>query len=268
MSNTPLNFAGSIPQHYDDYLGPFLFEPYAVDLLERTDLSAVKNILEMACGTGRVTKHLAENLPEGTQLTATDLKQDMITVAQQRISSPRVKWETADMTDLPYQDDLFDLVVSQYGIMLVPDQLKALTEAYRVLQKDGKLVFTVWGNVNDNPVWDICARVVNSFFEDHPLDLYAGPFSMHDQQATLDLLTKAGFTTAKVESVTKTGHTDSAATAAKGFIQGLPIFMIIKQKNPALLPKIEEALEKEFIHQLGDQPFQSPLHAWLFEAHK
>jgi trans-aconitate methyltransferase len=59
--STDINFSGSVPQNYDRYLGPLLFEPYAKDLVERINEKNVKRVLELACGTGRVTQHLLKN---------------------------------------------------------------------------------------------------------------------------------------------------------------------------------------------------------------
>src|SRR5215510_13836554 len=94
-------FAGTIPANYEKYLGPFLFEPYALDLVSRLQDKKYNDILEIACGTGRVTKHLASSVKYDV-LTATDLNPDMISVAKEKITNASIKWMPADAIQLPF----------------------------------------------------------------------------------------------------------------------------------------------------------------------
>ena len=123
-------FTGSIPGNYDKYLGPVLFEPYALDLRDRLKKESLKNVLELACGTGRVTRHLVSLLPADGKLIASDLNPDMMAVAKTRVSDERVKWLAADAQALPFANDSFDHIVCQFGIMFFPDKGKALSEAF------------------------------------------------------------------------------------------------------------------------------------------
>src|SRR5688572_28996258 len=139
-------FAGSIPANYERYLGPFLFEPYALDLVSRLQDKKYADILEIACGTGRVTAHLAKSVRHGT-LTATDLNPDMITVAKDIVQNDSIKWIPADAMQLPFDDSSFDLVVMQFGIMFFPDKEKGLKEAYSVVSSGGKVSYSKWEQI-------------------------------------------------------------------------------------------------------------------------
>ncbi|MGI4871093.1 MAG: class I SAM-dependent methyltransferase [Janthinobacterium lividum] len=268
MSTIPVTFNGTIPQQYDDYLGPLLFEPYALDLADRINYAPVTNVLELACGTGRLTNLLLARLPASVPLTATDLNPDMLAVARKIIPAPGVTWAVVDISAIPYADNQFDLIASQFGFMFVPDKLKALTEMHRVLANGGKLIFNTWGNIKDNGAWAIVNQVLTTFMGSNPVPQSLGPFSMADGPAVVELLTQAGFNNVTVTSVKKTGLTESAAIAAQGFIQGLPFATAIQAQDPSLLPKIQAAVEQEFIAQLGNNPLQTPLHALVFEASK
>ena len=268
MSDKALIFNGSIPKNYDDLLGPFVFEPFALDLAKRIDYQNVSNILELACGTGRLTRHLLTHLAPSARLTATDLIPDMLDLAKDLISAGNITWETVDMLDIPYKDNQFDLIVSQFGLMLVPDRPGALNEIYRVLQPGGRVVYNVWGDLEANDFWDIGGRIVSSFLGVNPIRQDPGPFTMQDEQSVLQLMGKTGFVNNIIHSVKITGVIEQAAMAAKGFVQGLPIYRLIQQKDPALTLKIQEALEIEFINKLGDQPVKSSLLALVVEATK
>ncbi len=266
-SGLSVRFSGSIAEVYEEVLGAFLFEPYAADLAQRIGQHHPAAVLELACGTGRLTQKILQQLPPSAKLTATDLEADMLKVAKEHIHYPNVDWATADMTNIPYNDNQFDLVVCQFGLMLVPDKLKALSEMYRVLKPGGQLLFSVWGLLKDNPIWRMGGEVVNRFLGINPIAQDPGPFSMK-QEETLVWLKGTGFAHASVDTVKQTGTIATAAMAASGFINGLPVHLAIRKKDPALLPAIEQALETELISQLGNHPLQSPLSAWVFEAVK
>lgn len=266
--STPLLFNESIPQKYEDYLTPFLFDPYAEDLVDRIEVIGLDNVLEVACGTGAVTKKLLAHLPSTAQLVATDLQPDMLDIAKRSISFPNVTWDVVDMTNIPYEDNRFDLIICQFGLMLVPEKLKALAEMRRVLRPGGHLLLNVWGSSRYNQIWNIAGTVIQSFLGGNPMLLDPGPFSLADENTGLDLLKKAGFQDAKVTAVDKTGKIENAAMAAKGFIEGLPLFTAIRQKDPALPARIQEALEVELVNQLGDYPLQSSMQALVFETIK
>src|SRR6185295_8943504 len=123
---TTAAFSGTIPENYDRYLGPLLFEPYAMDIVSRIRKEKVSNVLELACGTGRVTRHLFRYFAGKAKITATDLNPDMIAIARQQVLDRSIDWIPADMQQLPFPDNSFDLAVCQYGIMFVPDKPLAI----------------------------------------------------------------------------------------------------------------------------------------------
>ena len=104
MTSLDRNFAGSIPALYDRYLGPLIFEPYAVNLAGRVaDLSPL-NVLETAAGTGIVTGELAKRLASSASIIATDLNPAMLEIAAKKMTAPNVTWRQADATALPFAD--------------------------------------------------------------------------------------------------------------------------------------------------------------------
>src|SRR5690242_19952109 len=129
MEKQHASFAGNIPIIYEKYLGPFLFEPYALDIITRLKVQKYTNILEMACGTGSVTANL-DKLDSPGILTATDLNKDMIELAKQFEKNKNIEWHVADALDLPFEKNSFDAIVCQFGVMFFPDKLKGLQEAY------------------------------------------------------------------------------------------------------------------------------------------
>src|SRR5262245_57444860 len=114
-------FTGSIPGHYDLYLGPMFFEDYAVEVASRVDPSAVHLALELCCGTGRVTNHLRKVLQTATRLIASDLSPEMIQVAREKLGDVDIEWAVIDLNQLPFGDNSVDLVVCCFGYMFAQD---------------------------------------------------------------------------------------------------------------------------------------------------
>ena len=108
--------------------------PYAAPPSERVSAIAPQSVLETAAGTGVVTRELACILPDNASITATDLNEPMIALAQSNLSSGRILWRQADARDLPFGDPEFDVVVCQFGVMSFPDKRRGFQETLRVLR--------------------------------------------------------------------------------------------------------------------------------------
>src|SRR6266404_4632332 len=130
-------FAGSIPKLYESYLVPLIFEPYAADIAGRLASRSPGRVLEIAAGTGVVTRALVSTLPDRTAIVATDLNQTMLDQAAVTGTRRPVEWRQADAMQLPFTDGAFDAVVCQFGVMFFPDKPKAFAEARRVLKPGG-----------------------------------------------------------------------------------------------------------------------------------
>src|SRR5258705_9206814 len=152
--DTDTVFSDSIPKLYETYLVPLIFEPYAPDLVNRLASRSLTRVLEIAAGTGVVTRTLASVLPEHVSIVATDLNQSMLDHASALGIKRPVEWRQADAMQLPFQDGTFDAVACQFGVMFFPDKAKALSEVYRVLRPGGVLIFNVWDRLEENEVAD------------------------------------------------------------------------------------------------------------------
>ncbi len=241
MSSTDTAFSGSIPALYDRFLGPFLFEPYALDLAQRAAALAPRRILETAAGTGIVTQALVEALPEA-EVVATDLNQPMLDVAARRVSSPRVSFRAADAQSLPFGDGEFDLVVCQFGAMFFPDRVLAYREAKRVLRPGGRLLFNVWDRIEENPGSRAVADAVAALFPDDPPGfLRRVPFGYHDRPRIEADLRAAGFADVSIETVRKRAPAGKASEAAAGLCRGSPLGAEIEVRAPERLDEAGEA---------------------------
>ena len=154
MSDIDKVFSGSIPKLYETHLVPLIFEPYAADLKKRVGSMNVSRILEVAAGTGVVTRALATGANEGVSIVATDLNQAMLDEAAAVGTARPVQWQQADAMALPFADGEFDAVVCQFGVMFFPDKSRAFSEARRVLKPGGVFIFNVWDRISENEFAD------------------------------------------------------------------------------------------------------------------
>jgi ubiquinone/menaquinone biosynthesis C-methylase UbiE len=262
-------FAGSIPANYDQYLGPLLFEPYALDIVERLQNDKLQNVLELACGTGRVTKHLASLIIENGQLLATDLNPDMLAFAQAKVDDERIKWQVADAQSLPFGDESFDHIICQFGVMFFPDKQQAFNEAWRVLQSGGKFIFNVWDEMLYNPRSFIIRKVMDDMFgEEAPDFMQRGPYSFFDRDEIKKMLQQAGFRDPKIEEVKKTTTYSNPDDIVTGFVEGSPLSSFMSEKPVALQQELKQKLRQELIAQMEHYGAAVPLQALVIAAVK
>lgn len=263
------HFQGSVPQNYDRYLAPVLFEPYAVDLVQRLKHEQVRNVLELACGTGRLTRHLAEIIPAGGSLCATDLNPGMLVLAKEKIRHQKVDWKIADAQDLPFPDQQFDHVVSQFGVMFFPDKQKAMDEVFRVLQPGGKFIFSTWESVEKNPRIELMWKIIYELFGNETPDFFRkGPHSFFDQEEIISLLAHAGFSDISIDVVEKLPKYNEPEDLVRGFADGSPIRNYLEAKEVEVQMQFRERLLQGFIEQ--DKTFDRtvPCAALVIDARK
>jgi SAM-dependent methyltransferase len=263
MSDMNRSFAGSMPEFYDRILVPVMFEPFALDLAERLRGMTAGDVLEIAAGTGIVTRALARLLPSEVAITATDLNPAMLARAKSHPGLERVRWQEADALALPFADRSFNRVLCQFGVMFFPDKRAGFRQVCRVLRPGGRFVFNVWGDREGSP-FDLAATVVGDFLGREPASLISPPYNdIHLVQADL---TAAGFSAINCETVTKVIRSGSAREAAISMTHGGMIRAAIEAQMPDRLAEITEATAAAIEARFGSGPVEAPLGALVFAA--
>jgi ubiquinone/menaquinone biosynthesis C-methylase UbiE len=217
-------FEGSIPELYERFMVPMVFQLYAEDLARRVAALKPSRVLETAAGTGVLTRELANALPADVEIIATDLNQPMLDAGAQIGTSRPVVWQHANALDLPFEDESFDVVVCQFGVMFFPDQVAGHAEARRVLRPGGSLVFNTWDRIEDNEFAHEAQLAVNALFPDEPpLFMQRVPHGYYDRNTILGHVAAAGFTMEPTfETMTETSRVTSARVPAVALCQGTP----------------------------------------------
>lgn len=261
-------FTGSIPEYYERSLGPHIFVDYAADIAARAAALEPRHVLEMAAGTGIVTRRLRDVLPGDTHLTASDLNEPMLDVATEKFAADeQVAFQSADACALPFGDGAFDCLVCQFGVMFFPDKDLSYREAHRVLAPGGSYVLNVWDEMDANPFARIAHDTIGHFFDDEPPQFYKVPFHYFDREAIAASLREAGFEDVTVTDLAIEKEIPSAALFAEGLVHGNPASEEIKARGTATAEEVIDAIAEALIDEFGE-PGKMPLQAIVFEVRK
>ena len=269
MSDRANEFTGRIPHFYDHGLGPVFFVDFADDIARRAAASAPMRLLELAAGTGIVTRHLRDLLPQEARLTATDLNPPMLEVARGKFRADEaVEFEPADATALPFPDASFDAIICQFGVMFFPNKDEGYREAHRVLVSGGQYLFSVWDSHRHNPIGRLITEIVTQFFPHDPPQFYQVPFGYHRIDLIKDSLEAAGFTDLRIAvlSLNKTVH--DVATYARALVLGNPLVDQIRSRGGVDPEQVIESLAEAIPREFGTDPVRLPLQAIVFEARR
>ncbi|MDB5967647.1 MAG: SAM-dependent methyltransferase [Hydrocarboniphaga sp.] len=253
MSDADKVFSGSVPKIYEKYLVPLIFEPYATDLVSRLRSRSLARVLEVAAGTGVVTRALASVLDEAASIVATDLNQAMLDQASLVGVKRNVEWRQADAMQLPFSEGTFDAVVCQFGAMFFPDKPKAFSEALRVLRSGGVFIFNVWDRIEENEFADTVTSALASVFPDDPPRFMARtPHGYHDRATIEQDLAMAGFTRqARIATVAARSRAESPRVPAVAYCQGTPLRNEIEARDAGRLEEATDIATAALVQRFG-----------------
>jgi len=215
-------FAGSVPEFYERYLVPLIFEPYARELARRLAEAKAERVLETAAGTGVVTRAMASRLSPSARIVATDLNEPMLDHAKARLAhDTRIAWQQADAEALPFENENFDAVVCQFGAMFFPDKVQAYRQARRVLKPGGLFIFNVWDKISENDFADAVAQALAQMFpDDPPRFMERTPHGYHEPEQIRGELESAGFSGISIEAQDEISRAPTPHDAAIAYCQG------------------------------------------------
>jgi len=252
-ADTDKVFSASISKLYETYLVPLIFEPYATDLVNRLASRNLSRVLEIAAGTGVVTRALASVLPARVSIVATDLNQAMLDEAFLVGTRRPVEWRQADAMQLPFADATFDAVVCQFGVMFFPGKPKAFSEARRVLRPGGVFIFNVWDRIEENEFADTVTVALESLFaKDPPRFMARTPHGYYERPTIERDLVSGGFTkSAQIATVATRSRADSFRVPAIAYCQGTPLRNEIEARDASRLGEATDVAAEAIAQRFG-----------------
>ena len=268
MLETDKVFGGSIPENYDRYMVPLIFEPYAADMAERAASLSPSAVLETAAGSGVVTRALAPRLPGGASYVVTDLNQPMVDYAASRQPpDTRIEWRQADAMALPFEDAAFDLVCCQFGAMFFPDRTSGFREARRVLKPGGRYLFSVWDRIEENVFADDVTNALAMIFpKDPPRFLARTPHGYHDTGLIRSELEAAGFSDVIIETRAEQSRAPSPRLPAVAYCQGTVLRSEIEARDPGKLDSATDYVASVLADKHGSGEVAAKIQAHVIVA--
>lgn len=267
MTDIDSDFFGSIPEIYDSHLVPILFEGYADDMADRVARTDPTAVLEVAAGSGAVTRALAPRLNDRCRYVVSDLNPAMLECARQHHSDNRLEWHEANAMSLPFEDDSFDIVLCQFGVMFFPDRIKGFSEILRVLRPGGRFIFNSWGPLETNDFAQIALETLFGLYPgDPPLFLARTPYGYAETSRIEADLAAAGFKGIRIENVELQSHAGAAGDFAFGQTHGSPLRLEIEARGKPPLPHVRAALEDALVARFGHGQITGRMMALVTEA--
>ena len=268
MAATDKLFAGAIPDLYDRLLVPMIFEPFAQDLAERVAALKPRDVLEVAAGTGVVTRAMASRLGGAVRIIASDLNQPMLDRAMsQQGGDAHIEWRQADALALPFEALSFDVVACQFGVMFFPDKETGYREARRVLRPGGHYLFNIWDDLATNEFPLVVTQALEELFPDDPPHFMARVPHGYCDLATIERsLEAAGFSDVSIETLDRTSRAASALDVATAYCQGTPLRAEIEARAPGGLDAATQWAGKALAQEFGESEITGRIRAHVVTA--
>ncbi|MDK3019923.1 class I SAM-dependent methyltransferase [Pseudodonghicola flavimaris] len=223
MHDTDASAAATFADRYQSVLVPVIFEPWAEEMVRRADPQPGEHILDLACGTGVVTRRLLAQAVRPGRLAAVDHSADMLAVAG-RLSpaaEPPVEWIEADAARLPFADDSFDLALCQQALQFFPDRAAALSDLHRVLKPTGRAIFCVQRDLAVNPMLAAQASALETCVGPEAGAAVRAICGLPQADVLQRLFAAAGFRDIRIDSVSLTLSHPNARAFAAGAMGGM-----------------------------------------------
>jgi len=193
-------------------------------LMEKSNVQAGDNIIDIAAGTGLISFRLADNTGEKGNLLATDISDEMVNIgnnSSQIANRKNVIFKRMDAENLDIENDTYDLATCALGLMYFPEPDKSLSEMYRVLKPGGRAVVAVWGSRKKcgwSDLFPIVDKRVNT-------DVCPMFFNLGETEVIKYPFEHAGFSNIKIEKIESNLKYTSDEEACNASFLGGPVSM-------------------------------------------
>jgi SAM-dependent methyltransferase len=188
--------SGDTAVAYERDFVPAIFAQWPPQLADAAGIGPGDRVLDVGCGTGVLAREAATRVGPAGRVTGLDLNDGMLAVA--RRLRPEIDWRQGDALDLPFADGAFDVVVSQFALMFLPDRAAALREMWRVLARGGRLAVAVCAPLQETAGYLAFVEILRREIGEDAAAMVEGYFALGDEAELLPLCRAADIAGAKV----------------------------------------------------------------------
>jgi ubiquinone/menaquinone biosynthesis C-methylase UbiE len=243
---------GSAAEIYQREIVPRITMLWAKDLVDRVELRHGDRVLDVACGTGVVTRVAAERATGG-QVIGLDLNAEMLKVARSQLegTGSLIEWRQGSALALPFENDAFDVVLCQLGLQFFPDKLLAMQEMARILGASGRLALSVFSAIERTPVALALASALDRHLGTEASSTKRAEHSLSDPDILANLARDAGLTKIVVTPVQQTIRFHSSLEYVRLQLTATPQAQLISHMQEDEQLRVIEAIADDIAVELG-----------------
>lgn len=256
------NQTGQVTQNaaetYEEFFVPALFEKWAERVVDAAQIGEGQSVLDVACGTGVLARAAAQRVGSKGSVIGLDVNEGMLEVARRK--SPHIQWEHGRAESLPFNEDSFDAVVSQFGLMFFADRSAAIGEMSRVMIRGGRLAVAVWDRLENTPGYAAMADLLERLFGAQIAEALYAPFSLGDKKTLQPLFHNSQLQDIRITTVNGSARFSSIRAWVFTEIKGWTLSdRLDEAQYQHLLQEAEKEL-RSFVMSDGRVEFRAPAH--------
>jgi SAM-dependent methyltransferase len=241
---------------YEDFFVPALFREWAPRVAEAGGISAGQHVLDVACGTGVLAREAALRVGPSGAVAGLDRNQGMLAVA--RRVAPAIEWREGMAESLPFPDEKFDAVVSQFGLMFFEDRVAALMEMMRVLRPGGQLAIAVWDALDRTPGYAAMTALLRRLFGEEIADVLRAPFSLGDTDLLVSLAAMSALAESHIKREFGKARFPSITDWVRTDVKGWTLAELVDEDQYHVLLQEAERELATFVQSDGSVEFDAP----------
>lgn len=245
---------------YEEFFVPALFGEWAGPMCDAVRITEGNKVLDVACGTGVLTREAASRALPGGAVIGVDCNEAMLAVAGRISQDGNIEWRPGRAEALPFEDESFDAVVCQFGLMFFEDRIAALKEMWRVARPGGRLAVAVWDKLDNTPGYAAMVGLLYRLFGDAVANALRAPFTLGDTDDLAEQFRDAGIANARIESRIGQARFPSIESWVHTDVKGWTLADMIDDAQYEILRQAAQGEMQQFVRSDGSVRFASPAH--------
>ena len=260
MSDCNLRAQIAAAKAYEEFFVPALFGEWATRVAAVAQVQTGNHVLDVGCGTGVLAREAASRVGPNGFVAGLDPSSGMLAVAAQL--APGIEWRQGTAEALPYPDQRFDAVVSQFGLMFFSDRRQALNEMNRVLKGNGHLAAAVWASLDSAPAYAAEVALVEHLAGKRAADALRAPFVLGDPEELAELVASASLSEVTITTQRGVARFPSTRSMVETDLRGwLPLMGVVLTEDQIerILQEAESVL-RDYVTAAGEMTFELAAH--------